>query len=421
MQLQKGANAPLPEGAVRLAFSFDAVPPGTSPDLSAYLLDAAGRVRGDGDMVFYNQHESSDGGVRFDPATASFVVDASRIAPGVERVAFCLAMDGGRTADLGAVTAAVDGGPSYRHATAGQPEAAIIVTEFYRRGGAWKMRAVGQGFAGGMAPLARSFGIDVADAPAAATPPPPPPAPSGVDLRKQRIEERLVNLSKSNPELARLARTAGVSLAKKGADRRAAKVWLILDVSYSMKHHFQSGAVQELGERALAYGLNLDDDGRISVILFDDQAQLFPDVDASNLHTFAASVQRAPSIWGSTDYATAMRLLRREAAREDDFGRMPVYVIFVTDGGTARRSEAERELRAASSEGIFWKFMAIGERRDFEFLVRLDDLANRTVDNADFFAVAHPTEPTDADFFDLMAEEYAGWLEAAEKAGVLAR
>jgi stress response protein SCP2 len=65
------------------------------------------------------------------------------------------------------------------------PETALVVVEVYRRGGAWKVRAVGQGYANGLAGIATDFGVSVdepAAAPQAATParpvspPPPPPA-----------------------------------------------------------------------------------------------------------------------------------------------------------------------------------------------------------------------------------------------------
>lgn len=358
----------------------------------------------------------------------SFAIDSARVDAAIDRIAICVVVDGGSAAALGAVTLSV-GDIRFRHATTGQSESAIVVAELYRRGDAWKLRAVGQGFAGGLAPLARSFGIEVAHTPAASPAPTNAPTPA-VDLRK-KVEQRLVSLEKAHPQLVNLAKTARVSLAKTGADTRPARVWLVLDVSGSMRPLFRSGAVQRLGERALAYGLNLDDDGEIAVLLFDDNAQLFGSVNANNYNTFAADVQRAPSIWGTTSYGEAMKLLRAEARRESDFGRVPVYVMFVTDGGTENRSLAEAQIKDAAAEGIFWKFMAIGQMpkaakpakralpRGFDFLAYLDDMPGRVVDNADFFAVADPDEPSDAEFFDLMAQEYAGWLEAAGKAGVL--
>ncbi len=39
-------------------------------------------------------------------------------------------------------------------------ETAMVFGEIYRNGADWKFKAVGQGFKGGLAPLARSFGVD---------------------------------------------------------------------------------------------------------------------------------------------------------------------------------------------------------------------------------------------------------------------
>ena len=102
---------------------------------------------------------------------------------------------------------------------------------------------------------------------------------------------------------------------------------------------------------------------------------------------------------------------------------MPVYVMFVTDGDTQDREGTEQEIRNASMEGIFWQFMAIGEKRtgflarltgNFEFLEKLDQLTGRVVDNANFFLVKDPQEPTDEQLFDLLMHEYPDWLNAAK-------
>ena len=57
-------------------------------------------------------------------------------------------------------------------------ETALVIMEIYLRGGAWKARAVGQGYANGLAGIATDFGVSVEEpaAPAAATPAPSAPA-----------------------------------------------------------------------------------------------------------------------------------------------------------------------------------------------------------------------------------------------------
>ncbi|MFX4609077.1 TerD family protein, partial [Acinetobacter baumannii] len=40
-------------------------------------------------------------------------------------------------------------------------ETAMIFGELYKHGSEWKFRAIGQGFAGGLGPLAASYGVSV--------------------------------------------------------------------------------------------------------------------------------------------------------------------------------------------------------------------------------------------------------------------
>ncbi|KQM68037.1 hypothetical protein ASE75_04060 [Sphingomonas sp. Leaf17] len=423
MELTRGANAPVTGDVIVATIGCDQMPTGLDVDLSAYLLTADGRVRGDADMLFYGNAADADESVRFDKAGGRFTVRTDAVPAAIDRIALCVVVDGGAAAALGAITLSIADGPSYRHATDGQPEAAIIVGELYRRAGAWKLRAIGQGFAGGLAPLARSYGIEVAEG----APAPPP----RVDLRKQALARKLVDLGKTDARLVDLTKTAAVSLAKTGADTRAAKFWLVLDVSGSMRGLFRSGAVDRLIQRCMAYALNLDDDGDISCVLFDNAARMIAPITAATYAGTAAEVMARRDIWGSTDYGRAMRLVRETAAVDADFGTVPVYVMVVTDGGTENRPLAERQIQEAAAEGIFWKFMAIGPMpkgvapkgralpRGFDFLAYLDDMPGRVVDNADFFAVTDPDDPSDEAFFDLMANEYAAWIAAATKAGVL--
>ena len=89
--------------------------------------------------------------------------------------------------------------------------------ELYRRAGQWKFRAVGQGFNGGLAPLARSFGIDVADEAAAPAPPPPPP-PAPVRLEKVTLEKpgEKVSLEKKGASFGEISVNLNWSRGRKG-------------------------------------------------------------------------------------------------------------------------------------------------------------------------------------------------------------
>ena len=420
MKIEQGANAPVPSHPFQVSMRFDMRPAKLDVDVSAYLLTAKGKVRGDADMIFYNQTSDADRAVLLNVSGSHYYVDTSRLPEEVERIAFCVVVDGGAASELGAVTMAVAGGAEFRYDTTTQPLAAVIVGELYRRNGVWKMRAVGQGFAGGLEPLARSFGIDVqAETKPVATP--------KVDLRKQRI----VSLQKTDPKLALLAGTAKVSLAKKGVDGMVAKVSLVVDISASMRERFRNGSVDRLVQRVLGLALQLDDDGSVDAFAFGSGAHHLGEETADTYATFTQRLMRRPGLEPNTYYGKVMQMVRAHYRAQPEFGHVPVYVMFITDGGTNDPRFTETQIVESASEGIFWQFMAIGELprgltrkrstlpKGFDFLEMLDKMPGRLIDNANFFAVADPDEPTDAELYDLMMEEYPSWLKLARQAKVL--
>lgn len=200
--ITKGANTPVPAALLRVAVCRRSVSGAPSVDASALLLDALGKVRGDADLVFYNQPAHPSGAVRH-AGTADgggqlaewLELDLPRIEPEVQRVVIAGSCDGGVFGSVPGlnVQALTGDGAVVAHydVTDASEETAFVLGEFYRRNGTWKFRAVGQGYASGLAGLATDFGIAVEDpAPApipapipAPAPPPVPTAPPGYDVR----------------------------------------------------------------------------------------------------------------------------------------------------------------------------------------------------------------------------------------------
>ncbi|WP_326623730.1 TerD family protein [Streptomyces decoyicus] len=185
-----GSNLPL--SAVRVAVDV------TAPvrlDVSGLLLAANGKVRSDDDFVFYNQ--PSGPGVTHSAAAGggdTITVDTAAVPDGIEKIVVTASPDApgatfAGTEPTGTVRNADDGSvlATFTPPQLG-PETALVVVEIYRRNGAWKVRAVGQGYANGLAGIATDFGVSVEEpaAPAAAPQAPPappapqaPPAPAG--------------------------------------------------------------------------------------------------------------------------------------------------------------------------------------------------------------------------------------------------
>lgn len=136
-------------------------------DLSVVLLGADGRVRDDRDFVFFNQPTAPDGSVVLhgpsNPSSAS--IDLSGVAGDCARLVLLVSSsDSARPCPSTTVTLADPlGDPDEYHfvADAGGPVTALLLAEVYRRESVWRVRAVGQGYADGLAGLARDFGVDV--------------------------------------------------------------------------------------------------------------------------------------------------------------------------------------------------------------------------------------------------------------------
>lgn len=150
-------------------------------DASAFLLSAGDKVRGDSDFIFYNNLRSTDGSVEHtgdnrtgegDGDDEALTVDLTRLPADVQKIAVAVTIHEGeaRRQSFGMVSNAfirvVNDGTGreisrYDLAEDASSETAMIFGEVYRHNGEWKFRAVGQGYKGGLGPLARNYGVNI--------------------------------------------------------------------------------------------------------------------------------------------------------------------------------------------------------------------------------------------------------------------
>ncbi|MFD8636503.1 TerD family protein [Streptomyces sp. NPDC059533] len=232
MALQKGANVPVASTRVRVELGWHGGPGAPDVDVSALLLTPAGKVRSDEDFVFYNQPVHPSGAVRHegrrqDAEGTRETIDVTLSAVEQDIGTVVVAASTDRTfgqvsglfvrvldAQSGLETARFD-------STGATSETAFVLGELYRRNGAWKFRAVGQGYDSGLAGLATDFGITVDEPatpppsqrpghpPAASVPAQLPPAPQAPPAARARPEPpSKITLTKTAPT---------VSLTKQGA------------------------------------------------------------------------------------------------------------------------------------------------------------------------------------------------------------
>ncbi|MGW8327564.1 TerD family protein [Streptomyces sp. NPDC055897] len=281
MSMLKGANVPVSAHSVRIELAWRTGPGVPDVDASALLL-TGGRVRSDADFVFYNQPAHSSGAVRHegkrsgpDAVTDTLYVDLSRVEPAVERVVLAASADGGtfgRVPGLGIRVLDAAGGAELARFDSQDAtvETAFILGELYRRQGAWKFRAVGQGYDSGLEGLATDFGISVdkpqppaAQAPytpsrpaAPQSPYTPPTAPFTPSVQPPTVQVPVPPTAPPAPvRLSKVTLTKEaprVSLAKQGGTSGAMRV----NLNWQSRKQF-SGWGAKLG-RAAANHSDLD-------------------------------------------------------------------------------------------------------------------------------------------------------------------
>jgi len=189
VSLSKGGNVSLSKEApglrgVRVGLGWDTrVTDGSAFDLDAsvFLLNEGGRVRSDADFIFYNNKNGANGAVvhQGDNLTGEgsgddevVVVGLDQLPADIQKLSFAVTIHEaeGRRQNFGMVSNAyirvvnADGGAEiarYDLSEDASTETAMIFGDLYRHNGEWKFKAIGQGFAGGLGPLAQSLGVNI--------------------------------------------------------------------------------------------------------------------------------------------------------------------------------------------------------------------------------------------------------------------
>jgi tellurium resistance protein TerD len=189
VSLQKGGNVSLSKEApglteVTVGLGWDArVTDGSKFDLDAsiFILGESGQVLDDNSFIFYNNKKSADGSVEHlgdnqsgegagDDEQAN--VKLTGLAAAVKKLVFAVTIHDAeaRKQSFGQVANAyirvvnkADGKELARYDLSedASTETAMIFGELYRNGDEFKFKAIGQGFAGGLAPLAKSMGVNI--------------------------------------------------------------------------------------------------------------------------------------------------------------------------------------------------------------------------------------------------------------------
>lgn len=192
VSLSKGGRLSLSKEApglskIQIGLGWDArVTDGAQYDLDAsvFLLNSSGKVRSDSDFIFYNNLKGVNGAVEHmgDNLTGAgegddevVKIDLKKLesdAPDVEKLAFVVTIHDAekRKQNFGQINNAFirilnqdDNKEIVRYDLSEDysMETAMIFGEVYFKTGEWRFTAVGQGYAGGLAAVCKSYGVNI--------------------------------------------------------------------------------------------------------------------------------------------------------------------------------------------------------------------------------------------------------------------
>ncbi|WP_421671235.1 VWA domain-containing protein [Rahnella sp. EDr1-12] len=416
MELQSGQNIALNQPLLRITLSYPVTAAFRSEiDASAFMLSAQNKVRGDADFIFFNQPSAPNGSLSLTSSAGSsqFSLDLRKVDADIVKIALTLVIDGpDSVSGLQRIQMNAEGVATFDIPLAGRSEKALIVAEVYRHNGNWKLRASGQGFNGGLEPLAVHFGVDVSSPSPA---PAPAPTSTTVSLEK-RIQEKA-------PRLISLAKTVTVSLAKHNLQSVKAKVAFVLDASGSMTGEFKKGNVQAVLDRIAVLAVQFDDDGDMDMWGFAEKHRKYKDVTLHNLDGYVADIQNSarrgrwenlPGLGGINNEPPVLEEIIDTFKHSD----LPVYVVFITDGGISKTRAIKEANRRSANYPIFWKFLGLGGS-GYGILEQLDTFTDRRIDNTHFFAIDDFATMSDERLYDLLLEEFKDWTVAARKERIM--
>lgn len=435
--LQKGQKLPLtnelPSKTLNVAFNWNqANISNYDIDLSILLIGSSGKLEKEENFVFYNNLNSPCNSTKinstpFGSYKKTAEVNLSKIPSDVSRLVFVLTIDNGDSLNqrFGEVKELlVDILDQNKNVVLQYKldglikETALMVIEVYLHNGEWRLLAKGEGFNAGLDAILAQYGQEASKD---NTSPAPTPTPSSTSSSTP------INHSTSSPRPARKT-PSGATYIKDEYNKRISelnslvnnaglaskniKIVIALDLSVSMTIALKGGTVESLFDRMLPFSAYFDDNVSIDIFPFNDEAfNHSQEFNTSNRDRFIQNEILFKYHLGESCYAPVINKIANKYANAGK-STPHVYVLFITDGDCLDSNQAENAMRDVSSKGIFWQFVGIGgNKNQYAFLNKLDNLTGRKIDNANFAYIQDLNKTSDNEFYKLLFTEFPKWYK----------
>lgn len=410
-------------------------------DASVFMLGVDGKVTDEKYFVFYNNLESFDGSLRHsgDNRTGegngddeTIYVDLAKVNPAIQEIVFIVTIHQGqeKNQNFSQIKNAFikiynnenkNSLARYNLREAFSQETALEFGRLYKKDYEWRFQAVGEGYSSGLQSFVDKYVVETKQEEKKIEPKVQiPVVTSYIDITKKA-------------DISLLKAKVDIVLKKKGISQDAARVALVLDISGSMSHQYNSGAVQAFLERIVPVASRLDDNKTLDVWFFGSKCKRTKSVTEMNVDGYinkeCGEAKRAllffkmPSLMielgGGNNESSVIKDVIKKYTQEQP-SKLPTLIVFLSDGGVTDEQEIKKSVIDAAKYPIFWQFVGLAGS-NYGILEKLDTMGGRIVDNADFFNVDDLRKITDEQLYERLLNEFPSWMKQARAKGILSQ
>ncbi|PSM58692.1 tellurium resistance protein [Clostridium diolis] len=395
-------------------------------DMCCFGVDKDNKLSDDRYFIFYNQLVSPEKSIKKIQDKNVFEIDIKLLPPTIKKIILCVSVD-----EEYAMKDVKDG--NLKFMDEGQEvgifkiedkdysnEKSIILAEIYEKDGIWRLGIVASGFNGGLGDILKNYGGEEIEETeesnlVESTKSIKEDFEKRIYLEKKEKVQKLV-LEKA-PHLIDLTKKVTVVLEKKQMEKVIARVVVVLDKSGSMEHQYKNGDVQRAMDKMLPIALMFDDDGELDTWAFAEKAIHLSEISLDNINGYLTKEHKGWKKW-NIGIVNNEPCVMQEIMDIYYGSKLPVYVIFISDGGIYKKAPIKKIIIESSRYPIFWQFVGIGGS-NYGILEELDEMEGRMVDNASFFSIDNINSLSDEELYEKLLNEFPIWLKEASSKGII--
>ena len=425
-------------------------------DFVCFGVDSNNKLSDDRYMIFYNQTKSPKKEIQYKNLSSftEFSIKLNELPSNIQKLVFTASIDGaGTMGEISSHNFSIEQGN--REKVTAQfngkdfsEEKAITSFEIYRKNG-WRFNVIARGFKGGLDSLLEFYGGENAD-----EEPQPQSKPEPVSQPVTRPQEQPVTrtqaqpvtrtqaqpitrpqaqpvtrtqenkikgslekkIQENAPKLISFVNPLIVELKKKNLENTTARVALAIDISDSMENSYDNGIIQGIVNKILPMAVQFDDNSELDFWHYTNKSQKKKIINMKNYESAVPKDwEYLTDLFGSTNNET---VIMEKIIEEYKNSNVPVYVIFVTDGGIYEESKIKNLLIESSKLPIFWQFIGVSGS-DYGILENLNKINGRYTDNAKFFALDDFSTTPNSELYSQVLNKFPIWLEEAKNKRII--